>query len=421
MNKLFLLTFVIGLLIFTIFGCATMDAEAYKNRGNQFFEQKNFDKALTEYNKALKLDPNYPNAIFNIGTVYVNQGKYDLALEQYNKAIAIGSENNNVTSVMYEYRSRLYYVVYKKYDQALQDCEYSIKINPDNTSAKNFFQTMNLRRFNSVNAAVNAFVKEFPSQSSRGGSNNLWENFMGYNVNDDGKGHIVVYIEQPDVEEEVEKPQDSNRVRHQFPSLSEVRIRLSPDIPQIFEINESLADCYFKFSDNSGIEITKTFYEAYLEYLNSIIPSSSRKQVITERAKLQEKERIQEENNRNRPKYTRIFEVLESDVPSQNYKTWIINTRNQMVNEILRSNSTDSVIDSYYRYAFTGDGRVLSRDLLYQMTISALGGDRYNRIINTAVQYLSMDGYYDTNSYQVAAQMIGILIIKELCKIKLDS
>jgi tetratricopeptide (TPR) repeat protein len=406
MKKTFSLYFVLLVLISILVGCATMDAEAYKNRGNQFLEQKDYDRALAQYNKALKIDPNYPNAIINIGVVYVNQGKYDDGMKQYNRAIEIGSEDSRVMSVMYENRSRLYYYVYKKYNLALQDCETALRLNQNSTSAINFSETMNsaLRRFKDVNEAITAFISEYPD---------LWKNYIGYHVDNGRNGETVIYIEQPNVNEEIEAPQDTNQVRP-LRELS-LSLSLSPDVPQVFQINETLENCYFKFSDiGDAIEITREFYDAYLQYLGDKRPTSAQIQTIKARARQQEQER-------NRPKYTRIFEVLESAVPGQNYKTWIINTRDLMVSEILKSNLADNIINNYYSHTFTGDGRVLSRDLLYKMTISSLGGDRYNRIINTAVQYLSMDGYYDTDSYQAAAQMIGILIIKELCRVKLSS
>jgi len=391
--------------------CASMDAVAYKNRGNEYLQKKEFDKALIEYKKSLKIDPNYPNSIYNIGIVYVNQKKYDEALIQYNKAIEIGGDDY-LNSIMYESRSKLYYSIYKNYVLALQDCEKSLNLNPNNNSAKSFLQTMNLKRFNNVNDAINNFVKEYPKQSSAGES--LWINYIGYNIKEGNNNAVIVYIEKPNPREQVNNSQNNNTIR----PLSEASF-VSPHIPIPLRINENLNGLYYKLPErkDDAVEINKEFYNAFIQYLKDKVPTSAQINDIKNRASQQEMGRIQAENAR---MYTRIFEVLEREVPGQNFMEWVINTRDQFVNEINRNNQGDNVINTYYRNVFTSDGRLISRDLIAKITASALGSDRYGRIINISTQYLSRDGYYDINSYTATAQIIGILIIKELCRQRIN-
>jgi hypothetical protein len=52
------------------------------------------------------------------------------------------------------------------------------------------------------------------------------------------------------------------------------------------------------------------------------------------------------------------------------------------------SNLDAGIIDSYYGYTFIGNGQVISSEIVPQMTISALGGSRYNRIVNVVTQNL---------------------------------
>ncbi len=56
------------------------DAVAYHNQGLVYFISGKKQKALEEYNQALKLDPNYVNAYFNRGRVYKDLGEKQKAL-----------------------------------------------------------------------------------------------------------------------------------------------------------------------------------------------------------------------------------------------------------------------------------------------------------------------------------------------------
>lgn len=62
---------------------------AYYNRGVAYYNKRQDDKAVEDYNKAIELDPNYANAYNNRGLIYYNKGEYDMAIEDFNKAIKL--------------------------------------------------------------------------------------------------------------------------------------------------------------------------------------------------------------------------------------------------------------------------------------------------------------------------------------------
>lgn len=64
-----------------------------KNSGNAAYKQKNFDKALEHYNKAVELDPTEITYHLNIAAVYFEQKEYEKCISQCEKAIEIGREN----------------------------------------------------------------------------------------------------------------------------------------------------------------------------------------------------------------------------------------------------------------------------------------------------------------------------------------
>jgi tetratricopeptide (TPR) repeat protein len=61
-------------------------AVAYNNRGLAFQAKGDNDRAFTDYNEAIRLDPKYPAAYFNRGAVYQARGDGDLASRDYSEA-----------------------------------------------------------------------------------------------------------------------------------------------------------------------------------------------------------------------------------------------------------------------------------------------------------------------------------------------
>lgn len=102
----------------------------YFNRANVNFTQKNFNKALSDYDKAIKIDQGYSSYYNNRGNIYFLKEKYDLALSDYNHAIEL---NSKYTDAYFNRGS----VNYKQtqYDSALSDFTSAVKINPKLESA----------------------------------------------------------------------------------------------------------------------------------------------------------------------------------------------------------------------------------------------------------------------------------------------
>jgi Flp pilus assembly protein TadD len=48
---------------------------AYKNRGSAYTKQHNFDKAISDFTEAIRIDPNSPDAYNNRGNAYLRTGK----------------------------------------------------------------------------------------------------------------------------------------------------------------------------------------------------------------------------------------------------------------------------------------------------------------------------------------------------------
>jgi tetratricopeptide (TPR) repeat protein len=103
------------------------DVDAYNNRGVSYDNKKDYDRAISDYNQALKLDPNNVHAYINRGISYYNKKDYDQAISDYNQALKL--DPNNV----HAYINRgISYDNKKDYDQAISDYNQALKLDPNN-------------------------------------------------------------------------------------------------------------------------------------------------------------------------------------------------------------------------------------------------------------------------------------------------
>ena len=71
-----------------------MDKEArdWFNKGYDADENEEYDKAISFYEKAIELKPDYANAYIGLGNAYNDQGKPELRLSNYKKAARLGHQ-----------------------------------------------------------------------------------------------------------------------------------------------------------------------------------------------------------------------------------------------------------------------------------------------------------------------------------------
>jgi tetratricopeptide (TPR) repeat protein len=64
-------------------------AMAYAYRGDAYATKANYDRAIQDYNEAIRLDPKYAHAYTVRGASYANKANYDRAIQDYNEAIRL--------------------------------------------------------------------------------------------------------------------------------------------------------------------------------------------------------------------------------------------------------------------------------------------------------------------------------------------
>jgi tetratricopeptide (TPR) repeat protein len=73
-------------------GCvppATQNAEYYSNRGTAHFKKGEYDQAISDFNRALEINPRFADAYYNRGYAYGSKGQYDEAIADYSRVIEL--------------------------------------------------------------------------------------------------------------------------------------------------------------------------------------------------------------------------------------------------------------------------------------------------------------------------------------------
>lgn len=63
-----------------------------------YYEGRQYDEAIQQYNLTLEAEPNYAPALLDLGTAYLRQGNYRSAIAQFEKARVVDGENGVVLS-----------------------------------------------------------------------------------------------------------------------------------------------------------------------------------------------------------------------------------------------------------------------------------------------------------------------------------
>lgn len=65
---------------------------AYNNRGQSWRYKGDYDRSIADFNQALKLDPNHANSYYGLGRDYYAEGDYDKAIANYDQAVQLNPQ-----------------------------------------------------------------------------------------------------------------------------------------------------------------------------------------------------------------------------------------------------------------------------------------------------------------------------------------
>lgn len=98
---------------------------AYHHRGVGFLLKQDFDRAIVEFNEALKIDPAYKRSLNSRGNAWKGKGETDLAMADYNEAIRVDPG----FSFPYNGRASVWYNK-GEWDRAIADYSEVIRLDP---------------------------------------------------------------------------------------------------------------------------------------------------------------------------------------------------------------------------------------------------------------------------------------------------
>ena len=109
-------------------------AEAYNNRGNANVMIKNFQQAAQDYQNAINFNRVDSRIHSNLGSVYYMMKDYNSAVREYTNAINL---NPNFETA---YVSRAYaYSYLQQFKNSLEDVQFALKLNPSNNEAQKLY------------------------------------------------------------------------------------------------------------------------------------------------------------------------------------------------------------------------------------------------------------------------------------------
>jgi tetratricopeptide (TPR) repeat protein len=117
------------------------------NRGNAYVAKDQNDRAIEDFDQAVRLNPNYAMAFVGRGLAYSGKGQYDRAIEDFDHAIRL----NPNYAMAFNDRGHAYFskgvaacrpaslrpcaLAIAQYDRAIEDFDQAIRLNPNDAMA----------------------------------------------------------------------------------------------------------------------------------------------------------------------------------------------------------------------------------------------------------------------------------------------
>lgn len=128
---------VIYFLVFSGSSFAQADKKLLKE-GNQFYSEKNFEKASEIYKDAASKNVESLTAYSNLGNSLFKEKKYDDALKAYDQALALEKDNGKVSNL--HYNKGVVYQNNNKLPECIEEYKKALRIDPTDDDARQNLQ-----------------------------------------------------------------------------------------------------------------------------------------------------------------------------------------------------------------------------------------------------------------------------------------
>jgi len=136
---------LISVLFLSAFGYA-QNAPASIVKGNQLYQQSQFDLAEAQYRKALEYDPENERAKYNLANALHKQNKHDEAVKLLD-GLAGSSKDNSIESAAY-YNQGVAYTKMKNLDASIESYKKALRSNPNDKEARENLEKALLQKKN---------------------------------------------------------------------------------------------------------------------------------------------------------------------------------------------------------------------------------------------------------------------------------
>ena len=128
--------FKIGITALFICLCTSLNAQTTEGlirKGNNSYENKDYDAAVTEYKASLDKEYN-DKALFNLGDAYYQRKDYDSAMMSFSNLTERKISKEMASDAHYNIGNCL--LEQQKYEEAFNEYKQSLLLNPDNEDAR---------------------------------------------------------------------------------------------------------------------------------------------------------------------------------------------------------------------------------------------------------------------------------------------
>lgn len=100
-------------------------AAAFNRRGVAFCNRRDYASAISDFDEAIRIDPDFANAFYNRGSAYQSKGDYVRAIQDYTEAIRLDPKD----AIFFSNRGTAYQGKHEL-DRAIEDFDEAIRLDP---------------------------------------------------------------------------------------------------------------------------------------------------------------------------------------------------------------------------------------------------------------------------------------------------
>jgi tetratricopeptide (TPR) repeat protein len=144
---------------------STKNAVLWNKTGIAYHQLVQLDQAKKAYEQAIKLKPDYMEAINNLGTIYYARKSYRRAISQYQKAIKLAPDDVRTASIYMNLGTALF--ARKQYEQCALANQQALKLDPEVFERHGNYGVMLEERNVEERAKYHYFIAKLYAKSGR--------------------------------------------------------------------------------------------------------------------------------------------------------------------------------------------------------------------------------------------------------------